>query len=462
VPGQAAKNESGSWVNRYDLTFKIISRMMTKILSRIFLLCLFIHFSLLTTGQQLSSMEKEVIKWIDQHRQEAVELLRESANINSGSLNLEGVKKTGAVFQRELEKAGFTCLWIPMPDSMKRAGHLVATRKGKKGKKLFLIGHLDTVFEPDMPFTPFTLLNDSTATGQGVNDMKGGNVIMVMALQALNQYGLLKDATITVYLTGDEEWAGHPRSISRGDFIERAKDCDVALGFEGAVGLNTITTARRGIGDWKLVVEANTGHSSGIFRESAGYGAIFEAARILNEFRTTLSAEKYLTFNPGLILGGSEISFNPAIGSGQAIGKTNIISPSVTVTGDLRFLSEEQKEKTRQTMREITSRSLPGTKATISFQDGIPAMAPTPGNEKLVPVVDRISRDLGYGETTALDPGMRGAGDISYVAAYLDCLDGFGASGQGAHAPGETIDLNTMPFLTKRAALVIHRLVNEK
>lgn len=134
-------------------------------------------------AQELSLGEKAIVKWIDQNHTAALKLLEESANINSGSLNITGVKKVGAIYARELEKAGFTCTWISMPDSIKRAGHLVATRKGKKGKKLFLIGHLDTVFEPDMPFTPFTMINDSTATGQGVNDMKGGDVIMIKALQ---------------------------------------------------------------------------------------------------------------------------------------------------------------------------------------------------------------------------------------------------------------------------------------
>lgn len=409
-------------------------------------------------GQGLSKLESKVLKLIDSNNQASIDLLRESANINSGSLNIEGVKKVGAIYARELEKAGFTCSWISMPDSMKRAGHLVAERKGKKGKKLFLIGHLDTVFEPDMPFTPFTLVNDSTATGQGVNDMKGGDVIMIKALQALHTQGLLDDVTITAYFTGDEERGGEPVSVSRADFIERAKQAEVAIGFEGATGLNTIATARRGSSDWKLEVTAETGHSSGIFSDRAGYGAIYEAARIINEFRTSLSAEQYLTFNPGLIIGGSEIQYNASKASGSTIGKDNIISPAVVVSGDLRFLTEQQKENARAAMREIVGKSLKGTNASIKFEDGIPSMAPTPGNETILKVIDGISQDLGQGPSVAGNPGSRGAGDISYVAAFLDCVDGLGATGSGAHAPGETIKLNDLPFLTKRAALLIYRL----
>lgn len=415
----------------------------------------------IAVAQGLSKPEKKVVEHIQTTTSEAIDLLKESANINSGSLNIEGVKKVGAIYARELTKAGFTCTWVSMPDSIRRAGHLVAERKGKKGKKLFLIGHLDTVFEPDMPFTPFTMINDSTATGQGVNDMKGGDVIMIKALQALHAHGLLDDVTITAYFTGDEERGGEPISVSRADFIERAKLANVAIGFEGATGLNTIATARRGSSDWKLEVSAKTGHSSGIFTDRAGYGAIYEAARIINEFRTELSTEQYLTFNPGLIIGGSEINYDQNKASGSAIGKDNIISPSVVVSGDLRFLTEQQKENARAKMRDIVSKNLQGTSATIKFEDGIPSMAPTEGNENILKVIDGISQDLGQGPSVAGNPGSRGAGDISYIAAYLDCVDGLGATGSGAHAPGETIKLSDLPFLTKRAALLIYRLTHK-
>jgi glutamate carboxypeptidase len=407
--------------------------------------------------QSLSKAEQQIVKTIDADIATTLELLKESVNINSGTFNIKGIKKTGELYGKELEAMGFTVEWIPMPDSLKRAGHLVAYRKGKKGKKLFLIGHLDTVFEPDMPPNPFTMLNDSTATGQGVVDMKGGDVLVIAALRSLHKQGLLNDVRITVYFTGDEENAGEPRDMSRGDFIKRAKQHDIALGFEGAAGLHTVATARRGASEWKLEVEATQAHSSGVFGR-AGYGAIYEASRIINAFREKLSKQQYLTFNPGLFIGGSEVSYDDAAQKGEVSGKTNIISPKTVVIGDLRFLSEQQKEKARAAMRQIVSQHLAGSKATISFKDGIPSMPPTPGNEALVKVVSDVSVSLGYGQVKAGDPGSRGAGDISYIANYLDCLDGLGASGKGSHAPGEIINLHEYPKLIKRTALLIYRL----
>jgi glutamate carboxypeptidase len=407
--------------------------------------------------QTLTAIEQKMLKDIEANMPSTIKLLKESVNINSGTYNIEGVKKVGAMYSKELAALGFTIEWIKMPDSLKRAGHLVAYKKGKKGKKVFVIGHLDTVFEPDMPPNPYTMLNDSTVTGQGVNDMKGGDVIVIAALKAMHQQGLLNDVSMTIYFTGDEENAGNPREVSRGDFIERAKKHDVALGFEGAAGLNTIATARRGASSWVLEVEAEQGHSAGVFGKG-GYGSIYEAARIVNTFREKLSTQPFLTFNPGLFIGGSEINVNQTAQQGDASGKTNIISPKTVVIGDLRFLSEKQKNDARDTMRQIVAQNLKGTRATIKFQDGIPSMPPTVGNDALVKVVSDISIRMGLGEVKAGDPGSRGAGDISYVADYLDCLDGFGASGKGAHAPGETTNLNDLPKLIKRAALVFYKL----
>ena len=431
------------------------------------------------TRETLNKEEQKILAYIDANMPRAISLLKESVNINSGTLNIEGVKKVGVLFTKELQAAGLQTHWVSMPDSIKRAGHLVAVTDAAanatttvvsaqsskvkvgtkhKGKKLFLIGHLDTVFEPDMPENPFRMLNDSTATGQGANDMKGGDVVMIIALQALNEQGLLKDAAVTAYFTGDEEHAGYPRSVSRGDFIETAKQSEIALAFEGANGLNSVATARRGASGWQLNVTGKTGHSSGVFTPNAGYGAIYEAARIVNEFRVQLSTEKYLTFNPGVFIGGSDMQYDEAKATGSAIGKTNIISPNAVVTGDLRFLTEQQKINARKTMQNIVNQSLAGTKASITFQDGIPSMAPTKGNEQVMEVISGVTKSMGLGATIAGDPGSRGAGDISYVAEFMDCIDGLGASGKGAHAPGEVINLKEFPLLIKRAALTIYRL----
>jgi glutamate carboxypeptidase len=109
-------------------------------------------------------------------------------------------------------------------------------------------------------------------------------------------------------------------------------------------------------------------------------------------------------------------------------------------------------------MREIVARGLPGTTAKITFDDGYPAMTPNEGNYALLKQLDQVSQDLGFGKVAALDPGERGAGDIAFVSHLIPGLDGIGARGGGSHAPGEFMDLESLPMLTKRAAILIYRL----
>ena len=431
--------------------------MISSSYSRIVLLSLLLCLPcLLAWGQKLSKEEKQILKQVEKNHESSVRFLEETVNINSGTYNLEGVRKTGALYKKMLDEMGFTTRWVEMPDSMNRAGHLIGEIKGKKGKRLLLIGHIDTVFEPDSPFQRWTY-QDSIATGPGANDMKGGNMVMLYALKAMKDAGQLKDRNIVVVLHGDEESPGKPLSISRKDIVEAAKRSDIGLGFETGTGFNYATVARRGSSSWTLTVKGKQAHSSGIFSERTGAGAIYEAARILNRFYDELQEEN-LTFNPGLILGGTQVSTDATGTQGSASGKTNLVANTTVVRGDLRFLTEEQKERTREKMKAIVAESLPHTQASITFEDGYPAMPPTPGNLALLKGLSQVSVDLGQGEVKAYDPGKRGAADISFIAQYVDGLDGLGVMGSNAHAPGETVDLRTMEDIVKRTAILLHRL----
>lgn len=412
------------------------------------------------SSQKLSKTEQSIIQTVTNNHQEALRFLEKTVNMNSGTMNLEGVRAVGMVFKEQLEALQFETKWVEMPKEMHRAGHLFAEQQGQKGKKILLIGHLDTVFEEDSPFQQYNV-EGNIAYGPGVNDMKGGNVIVLYALKALYENGLLEDAQIIVAFTGDEESTGKPLSISRKDLIDAAKKSEIGLGFETSTGFNYATVARRGSSGWELRVTGKRAHSSGIFNEQIGAGAIFETSRILNSFYEDVKGEQYLTFNPGVILGGTDIEFDKAESEGKAFGKSNVVAQEVLVKGGLRFISEEQKENAWVKMKEIVSQNLPHTSAKIAFTDSYPAMQPTQGNLKLLELLNEVSRDLGQGEVEAYDPGKRGAADTSFVADYVDCLDGLGTMGNGAHTTKESLDLTTFEALTKRTALLIYRLIHQ-
>ena len=412
----------------------------------------------------LSPAERAMTQSVEAGYEPAIGLLETLVNQNSGSMNFAGVKAVADMLRPQFEALGFTVTWQPM-DAAKRAGHLIAVHKGRAGTtKMLLIGHLDTVFEPDSPFQTFERTGDM-AKGPGVADDKGGVVTMLLALKAMQAAGTLKNANIEVVLTGDEEDSGEPIAIARADLIQAGKRADVALDFEGLSvedGKDLGSIVRRSSNSWTLTATGKSGHSSGIFSASAGDGAVYELARIIVAFRKELP-EPNLTFNVGLIGGGQSADVDKDGVRIAVTGKTNIIPPIAVAKGDFRTLSEEQTARVRAKMQAIVGAGhLPGASASIAFDMGYPSMAPTAGNRALLAKLNGVNADLGLATMPELDPLKRGAGDISFVSQDVDGLIGLGVTSTGDHSPAEQADLSSMKRQAKRAAILMSRLATEK
>jgi glutamate carboxypeptidase len=410
------------------------------------------------TSSGLAPLERTAAKAVDSHNAEALALLERIVNINSGTMNLAGVRAVADVLRPQLESLGFKVRWVDGA-AFKRAGHLIAEHPGP-GPKLLLIGHLDTVFEPSSPFQKFVKLNDSTATGPAVIDMKGGDVVMIFALRALNDAGQLEKMNLTAVFDGDEEDAGRPLSLARRALVDAAAGASAAMSFEdGAGDPKSAVISRRSATNWTLRTTGYPGHASQIFHDDIGAGAIFEMSRILTEFYQRLSREPYLAFSPGLAIGGTLVNVDSTNTAGSASGKNNVIAGKMSVTGDMRTLSPEQLAKTEAAMREIVSHHLPKTGGEIEFNDGYPPMAPTDGNRRILSMYDQASRDLGQGPVVAVDPSKAGAADVAFIANIVPMvIDGIGLSGHDDHSEKETADLRMLASQTKRAAVMISRL----
>lgn len=410
---------------------------------------------------ELSEVERRIVEEVERGNDAALELLEKSVSINSGTMNFAGVHEVAVLFSAELDALGFETGWISGAE-FGRAGHLVASRPGD-GPKVVLIGHLDTVFEPQSPFQSFERLSATEAAGPGTTDMKGGDVVMIYALRALREAGVLDRLDLEVVLTGDEEKSGRPLPLARHALRHAAKGASFALGFEdGDSDLRTAVISRRGSSSWKLRVTGTPAHSSQIFTEAVGDGAIYEAARILSEFRERLANERDLTFNPGVIVGGTEVELDSNQKRGTAFGKDNVVAERAMVDGDLRALSPEQYDRAQTTMLEVVAQSLPGTSATLTFDPGYPPLAPTEGNRALLERYSQVSLDLGLGPVAAVNPRKAGAADVSFVADLVpQVLDGIGLMGRGGHTVHEVADLSTLPTQTKRAAILLYRLSQE-
>ncbi len=398
----------------------------------------------------LTPAEEKIVAAVDAQSGEFARDLETAIQIDSATENVAGVRKLAGVFSAQLSALGLDSRFVESPTSTGRTGHLVAEHRGTKGKRVLLIGHLDTV----LPGGNYRR-EGHKALGSGSSDIEGGDLIIIYALRALHAAGALADTQIIVVMTGDEEAVGKPVELARRELFDAAKRSDLALAFEGAIG-QTATVARRSSTSWEIEVQGATGHSSGIFSAAMGAGSIYEASRILHEFYHELRQLDGLTLNPGLIVGGTETALERT--GGTTSGKTNITAQSTRIRGDLRTVSAGQLAEAQSRMRAIVAKNLPRTSAKITFSEGYPAMPESPANYALLAQLDSASRDLGFGAITAYDPRSRGAGDIAFVSPPLPALDGLGIRGGGAHAPNEWADLATVPELVKRTALLIYRL----
>ena len=409
-------------------------------------------------AQSLTPVEQKIVSSAKEQNRGFTPFLEQLVNINSGTMNSAGVRQVADVLAPHFRELGFKVRWVPM-DETHRAGHLIAEHPAPNGKRLLLIGHLDTVFEPDSPFQKWELKGD-TAVGPGSSDMKGGDLVLLAGLQAMQAAGVLQSASVTVVLTGDEERPGEPVSIARRDLIELAKQSDVALDFESGViknGVDYGSTSRRSSLIWNLKTTGVTAHSAGIFGPHVGYGAIYELVRCIDAFRQQLP-EKNLTFNVAYVVGGTSAALDAGKTSGQFTGKANVIAPIAYASGDIRTISDEQTARVEEKMKSIVLEHLAKTEATIDFQEGYPAMPPTAGNRALLAILNSVNADAGLPAMQELDASQRGAGDISFVAKYVDSLAGMGAIGGNGHREGEFIDLTHQAVQTERAALLMYRL----
>jgi glutamate carboxypeptidase len=404
----------------------------------------------------LSADEQRLRDTVRAYHERHIALLEKAVNISSGSLNVAGVRAVGTLFGDELRSLGFTVRLTDPPAAMRRGPHLIAEHVGTSGPRLLLIGHLDTVFEGEGQRFVRT---DSIARGAGTGDMKGGDVAIIAALRALKLNGMLDAMNVSVIMTGDEESVGTPLDVARKDLIDLARRSDIALAFEGG-SASRASIARRGSSSWTLTTTGRQAHSSGALA-GAGFGAVYEIARILDEIRRTFTGDPTLTLNAAMIAGGVDVTRDTG-GVMHAAGKSNIIPPRAMAIGDLRFLRESQKDSAREKMRAMVAQHLRDTGAEITFRDSYPAMPPTAAGAALLSQFDAVSRAMGYGPVQGDPPESRGAGDVSFVAPYIVGMDGLGVSGRGSHSPDESVNLNSLIRSAERAAVLMRRLTTAK
>ena len=429
-----------------------------KKLSSVSLLFAVIAASALLNGAEnieptLSISEMNLVAWVDSQEQEMLELLEQITNINSGTLNKEGVNQITQIFQSELRELGFSTSRLPgdlieMPScpgsdyNLDVTEHLLASRIGS-GAKLLLMGHMDTVFPVTSNFNTFRQEGD-TMFGPGVADMHGGLVVMLYALKALEAANKLNGKTITVLLNSDEEIG----SLSSRKYIEeQAKLHDWGLVYE-ASGTNNFVRTRKGLGQARIVVNGRASHAGGA--HALGRSAIKELAYKIIEIENMTNYETGLTLNVGIVAGGEA---------------RNTIAPCAEALIDIRYPSihqgEEAKERIDKIANELYSYPIDNKQLKIDRWINLhrPPKKPTPESDNLLDRALSIGRLLQQ-EIGISDSGGGTDGSLSQ-AVGLPTLDSLGVAGTGAHSNREEARVSSLVERTKLSAILIHRLASK-
>jgi len=403
----------------------------------------------------LTESEQALIDWVNDHDSDILAELKTHVDINTGTANIEGLNEYREILAKDLSKLGFdtrTESSAPIPvlgcqlDDVKIADHLVATRKGSSRNRLFLNGHMDTVFSKTDEFQTLELLEDGTLLGPGVADMKGGIVVMLNALRALQAEGLLQKANMTVLLNSDEEIGSLG---SRALIEELAAQHDVGLVFEGSYQ-NLVTRARKGLGQARLKVTGRESHAGGAHEE--GVSANLELAHKIIAIEKLTDYQNRVTVNTGVMSGGE---------------KRNTVPGCADAYIDLRFPSAEAGQNLIKSIQKITAE--PSNKS--GKFAGLPkveswAVMHRPAKQEDADVDALIAEAMGLsiliGEPIVGTRYSGGGTDGSIAQAVgLPTMDSLGMDGTGAHSTREASSIKSLIARTKLAAIMIARQISK-
>ncbi len=401
----------------------------------------------------LDSREREMVNWLQSREGEMLSMLERLTNINSGSLNKAGIDEIAGIFADELRQLGFNVSSLPgevisMPScpgnnyNVDVADHLLASKAGDSSR-LLLMGHMDTVFPPESPFQTFRRQGD-IMSGPGVADMKGGMVVMLYALKALQEFDALDELSVSVLLNSDEEMG----SLSSRKYLEeQARQHDWGLVYESS-GTGNLTRQRKGLGQARVVVNGRASHAGGAHEQ--GRSAIKELAYKIVEIENMTDYESGVTVNVGLVSGGEA---------------RNTVAPCAEAFIDLRYPEPQQGEEAAERFEEIFNQvySYPVDSGEITAESWVnlhrPPKIPTPESDYLLEKARAIGRLLGQ-ELGVTDSGGGTDGSLTQ-AVGLPTQDSLGVAGTGAHSNREQARVSSLVERAQLSAVLIQRLAEE-
>ncbi len=329
--------------------------------------------------------------------------LKSIIEINSWTKNKEGVDKNGEIFAYWMQALDFKLDRYPREEIGDHL-HLISSRK--EGKKLLLLGHLDTVFPPGT-FENFTE-DKAWIYGPGVCDMKGGNYVALQALRnAYAKYGEIHN--IDFLLVSDEETGSDD---SKHLSAKLAKSYDYCMVFEAAGVHDEVVVGRKGVGTFFIDIEGVAAHAGNSY--SKGADANLEAALKLQKLVALTDLEKETTINVGKLEGG--------IGA-------NTISPKAHLTFELRYTNTDERDRVLKAINEIVASTyVEGTESRLSGGIQRDVMQPSPAQQTFIAHINTLCN------ITLPTEKRGGVSDANIIASQgVATLDGWGPYGDGDH-----------------------------
>jgi len=324
------------------------------------------------------------------------------------------------IFQYEFERLGFA---VNRLQHEPFGSHLTAANCLPGQTAILLTGHADTVHPADGEFQKVVRENDRLR-GPGVYDMKGGLVLIILALKGLAETGLLHKVPLRILIAGDEE-IGLPDSAPLHQ--ELGELSSAALVFESGREQNAVITARRGCAFFKLAVQGKSAHSGSSFTQGAN--AICQLTHLIQQISALTDLERQLTLNVGVIQGGES---------------PNIVPDCAWASFDLRCVSSADFELTFKALAKITADiAVPGTKAALELQRWVKPMEHSNEAAALAASYRRAAAQAGFSAEPY--PGVIGGGSsANLLSSYVRTIDGLGPFGCGAHTTEEWMSIASL------------------
>jgi len=376
-------------------------------------------------------------------RPAVIKTLETLVNIETGTGDAEGMAASGNYLERELKSLGLT-VERRKPAGLAVGDNIVGKIKGRGGKNLLLMAHMDTVYPKGMLAKAPFRVEGNKAYGPGIADDKGGIAVILHTLKLLKDYGVRDYGTLTVMFNTDEEKGSFG---SRELIQEEAKAHDYVLSFEPtAAESENFTLGTSGIAYVQANVKGKASHAGAA--PELGVNAVVEAADLVLRTLDLDDKAKGLRFNWTIVKGGAV---------------SNIIPDSATVNADVRYARNEDFEAAMKTLEErAQQKKVPGSEVSIIVTRGRPAFNAGEGGKALVDKALGFYKEAGGSATVIERTG--GGTDAAYASlSGKPVIESLGLPGFGYHSDkAEYVMIDAIPRRLYMAARLIMDLGSTK